>query len=54
MIYILLGCVVLIVGMICWSIERDERSEELPNQITKKQLRDLFRYHYEQHKKRKP
>lgn len=52
MIYILLVCVVLIVAMICWSIEMDERSEELPNQITKKQLRDLFRYHYD--KKRKP
>jgi hypothetical protein len=54
MIYISIVCVALIVGMICWSIDRDERREELPNQITKKELRDLFRYYYEQDKKRKP
>jgi hypothetical protein len=42
------------VGMICWSLDKEEREQELKSQLTKKQLRDLFRYYYEQDKKRKP
>lgn len=45
MIYILLTIVALTVGVIIWSLEKEEREEQLKGQLTKKQLREIMKYY---------
>lgn len=54
MIYILAVLVALIVAAIIWSIEKEERDQELKGKLTKSDLRELMRFHYNHHKNRKP
>jgi hypothetical protein len=54
MIYILAVLVALIVAAIIWSIEREEREEELKGQLTKSDLRELMRFYNDNLKNQKP
>lgn len=45
MIYILVTIVALSVGVIIWSLEKEEREEQLKGQLTKKQLREIMHYY---------
>jgi hypothetical protein len=54
MIYILAVFVALIVAAIIWSIEIEEREEELKGQLTKSDLRELMRFYNDNLKNRKP
>ena len=43
MIYLFIAVVLLIVAAIAWSIEMQERDEELKGKLTKSDLRELMR-----------
>jgi len=54
MIYILIVVVVLTAAAIIWSIEMEEREQELKGQLTKSDLRELMRFYNDNLKNRKP
>ena len=54
MIYILAVFVALIVAGIIYTLEKQEREEELKGKLTKSDLRELMRFYNDNLKNRKP